>query len=268
MLMNIATSVVQSLKIELTFDNSKVKVREISQGDLIHLEYNDYGKRRVIDGKVLKICTSLTTNVDQWYFIVDGSLDYNSERVRVCPNHVLDIEIIQKHDAICYVATPNDSTRITNIRLRDNRVLEISNDNGYTWIEMVRLFSEDDLPYPPLPPTIEEINESLNRVIKQLKSTDDKLAAVEKAVEELHEIDIEVEPEEPPKEEPSTPEEMMTKLLETVNSIGDRMSALEDKVGEYHKAVEETAPPKEDAGTGEDTTGSFETGSSDNIVSE
>ena len=132
MLMNIENSIVQSLKVSLTFDNNKTKEREISVGDLCYFEFNKNGARKTIEGKVVKINCNNTSNSNSWVVIVDGSLDFKGQMERISPNNILDVDIIQKHDAKGYIGTPNDSSRITDMRLV-NGYLQVSTDGGYSW---------------------------------------------------------------------------------------------------------------------------------------
>lgn len=153
MLMNIECSIVQSLKVSLTFDNGKTKEREIATGDLCYFEFNKNGKRKTIEGKVTKIGLSNTVDSKSWFIIVDGSLDFSGQMERFCPNQILDVDIIQKHDTVDYVATPNDSTRITNIRLFDG-CLQLSTDGGYSWVIPKNIrppFVEDEEGYSESP---------------------------------------------------------------------------------------------------------------------
>lgn len=131
-LMNIECSVIESLKIALTFDDNKVKEREIAVGDLCSFEFNKNGRRKMIEGKIIKICAADVTNTSSWYIIVDGSMDYFGQMERFCPNQILDVDIIQKHDTLQYISTPNDSTRISSIRVVEG-VLQVSTDGGYSW---------------------------------------------------------------------------------------------------------------------------------------
>ena len=132
MLMNIESSISQSIVISLTFDNGKNKKYEISVGDLCSFEFNKNGRRKMIEGKVIKIFASETVDSKSWYIVVDGSLDFAGQTERFCPNNILDMNIIQKHDAVQYISSPNDSTRVTDIKL-DNGVLMVSIDGGYSW---------------------------------------------------------------------------------------------------------------------------------------
>lgn len=132
MLMNIDCSIIQSIKVSLTFDNNKIKEREISVGDLCMFEFNKNGKRKMIEGRVIKICAGDTLDVKAWYIIVDGSLSFAGQTERFCPTQILDVDVIQKHDAKSYVETPNDSTRVTHIAVK-NGYLKVSTDGGYSY---------------------------------------------------------------------------------------------------------------------------------------
>lgn len=146
MLMNIDCSIVQSIKVALTFDDNKTKEREISTGDLAYFEYNKNGKRKIIEGKVVKIGASDTTDAKSWFIVVDGSLDFSGQMERFSPTQILDCDILQKHDSVQYIATPNDSTRITDIRLC-NGVLQVSIDGGYSWITPKTKAEKDEGPW-------------------------------------------------------------------------------------------------------------------------
>lgn len=132
MLMNIDCSIVQSLKVSLTFDNNKTKEREISKGDLCYFKFNKNGTIREIEGKVVKIGLNNSTNANSWFIVVDGSLDFSGQMERFAPTNILDVDIIQKHDTKEYISTPNDSTRITDMRYV-NGYLQVSVDGGYSY---------------------------------------------------------------------------------------------------------------------------------------
>lgn len=146
MLMNLDCSIVQSIKVSLTFDNNKVKEREISVGDLCMFEFNKNGKRKTIEGKVVKICAGETVDVRSWYIIVDGSLSFSGQMERFCPTQILDVDVIQKHDAKTYIGSPNDSTRITDMKYEDG-CLKVSIDGGYSFfIPKIKFSKEGDIP--------------------------------------------------------------------------------------------------------------------------
>lgn len=133
MLINIECSIVQSLKVSLTFDNNRTKEREIAIGDLCSFVFHKDGMKREIEGKVIKIGMNNTANTKSWYIIVDGSLDYAGQQVRFCPDNILDCDVIKRHDEKQYISTPNDETRVTNIRL-NNGFLQVSIDGGYSYM--------------------------------------------------------------------------------------------------------------------------------------
>lgn len=141
MLLNNTCTIVQSLNISLTFDDGKVKEREITVGDLCSFEYNKNGKRKKIEGIVAKIIASETLNPNRWMIMVDGSLDCVGQIDRFCPSQILDIDIIRKKTDRQYIATPNDSTKISEIRFY-NGYLQLSIDGGYSW------FTPRNIKYP------------------------------------------------------------------------------------------------------------------------
>lgn len=195
MLMSIDCSIIQNLKVRLTFDNNQVKEREIAVGDLVYVEFNENGKRRAIEGKVLKIGLSNTTNTNSWYVIVDGSLDFSGERVRFNPNQILDLDIIQKHDSVLYVSTPNDSTRVNAIRIYDG-ILQVSVDNGYSWItpnannqiqEEEGSTGDDNQSVPPCP----NKPDKLDAILKVIKSMNSRIDGLQNQIDDFHATDLE-----------------------------------------------------------------------------
>jgi hypothetical protein len=106
-------------------------------------EFNKNGKRKHVEGKVIKIVASDTTDSRGWYIIVDGSIDFSGQMERFCPNQILDVEVIQKHDLALYISTPNDSTHITDMRVVDG-LLQVSIDGGYSWITPKNYSPEED----------------------------------------------------------------------------------------------------------------------------
>ena len=84
MLMDIKCSPVTSIKVELKFDDMSTKVCVLGVGDLVDIVYNANGLRKRIEGKVLKV-SAVGTDPRAWYIIVDGSDDFDSDRVKFSP---------------------------------------------------------------------------------------------------------------------------------------------------------------------------------------
>lgn len=133
MLINIECCIVPSLKVSLTFDNGRTKEREIATGDLCSFTYFKDGKKKTIEGKVVKIVMDNSVNVKSWYIVVDGSMSFDGKLDRFCPENILDVDIIRKHNEANYIASPDDETKVTNIRLNEG-FLQVSKDGGYSWM--------------------------------------------------------------------------------------------------------------------------------------
>ena len=121
---------VSSIKLKLTFDDGSYKERTISTNDLIEAEYNANGLRKKITGKVVKVST-VGTDPNGWYIIVDGSDDFDSAKARFSPMSVIDIEIIRKAEALDTIQTPIDNTGIPYLRVIHG-YLQYSRD-GIKW---------------------------------------------------------------------------------------------------------------------------------------
>lgn len=133
MLMNIKCSAVTSIQVFLKFDDESTKNVVVSKGDLIEVEFNQNGLRKHVEGKVLKICTN-SGDPKGWYIIVDSSDDFESSQAKFSPMNILDIEIIQRADAVRYIETPSDCTGIRGLRVVKGR-LQYTID-GFNWNEL------------------------------------------------------------------------------------------------------------------------------------
>lgn len=130
MLMNIKCSAVTSVLVELSFDDKSTKNCLIGLGDLIEVDYNANGLRKHAQGKVIKI-SAVGTDPKGWYIIVDGSDDFDSNKVRFSPASILDVEIIRKADTLNVVQTPIGHEGVPYIRIIKGR-LQWSRD-GVNW---------------------------------------------------------------------------------------------------------------------------------------
>ena len=130
MLMNIKCTAVTSIMVNLLFDDKSTKNALIALGDLIEVEYNANGLRKHAQGKVIKI-SAVGTDPKGWYIIVDGSDDFDSNKVRFSPASILDVEIIRKADTLNVVQTPIGHEGVPFIRIIKGR-LQWSRD-GVNW---------------------------------------------------------------------------------------------------------------------------------------
>ena len=130
MLMNIKCSAVTSIRVNLTYDNGSVHDAIIAVGDLIDVVYNANGMRKRACGRVL-VVSAADVNPKSWYIIVDGSDDFASDKARLCPMNILELEVIAKGDAIDTVRTVKGDMAVPYLRIVKGR-LQWSKD-GCSW---------------------------------------------------------------------------------------------------------------------------------------
>lgn len=130
MLMNIKCSAVTSIRVNLTYDNGAVKDAIIAVGDLIDVVYNANGMRKRACGRVL-VVSAATADPKSWYIIVDGSDDFASDKARLCPMNILELEIIAKGDNIDTVRTVKGDNAVPYLRIVKGQ-LQWSKD-GCSW---------------------------------------------------------------------------------------------------------------------------------------
>lgn len=186
MLLSSNVSKVESLRIELTFDNEQKKVSEIAVGDLVQMEYSDRGIRRKIEGKIVKISTGDHVNVSSWYIVVDGSLMCEHHMARVSPNQILDLDVIQKRNTLQPITTPNTAGRIDMIQFLDG-YLQISLDGGFSWIKVGQQITNCPIePGPSIPLLPEEITETLVTVKQDLSVLSTEVSSLKEKVQWYH----------------------------------------------------------------------------------
>lgn len=130
MLMDIKCSAVTSIAVHLEFDDGHKKDRVIALGDLIEVEYNANGLRKKAEGKVINIST-IGADPKQWYIILDGSDDFDSNKVRFSPMSILNVDIIRKADTLNMIRTPIGLEGVPYLRIIKGR-LQYSKD-GFVW---------------------------------------------------------------------------------------------------------------------------------------
>lgn len=176
MLMDIKCSVVSSIKVNLLFDDKSTKEALIAIGDLVSIIYNANGLRKHVEGKVIKI-SAVGTDPKGWYIIVDGSDDFESDKVKFSPASILDVEVIRKADTLNTIQTPIGYEGVPYLRIVKGR-LQYSKD-GYNW-RRINVDSRDIIedaegtvpddgscpkpgpaphPHPPIPPCPEKHSE-------------------------------------------------------------------------------------------------------------
>lgn len=134
MLLDIKCSTVTSIAVRLSFDDGSSKNAVISLNDLIDVEYNFNGSRKLFQGKVISISAN---GIDPkgWYIIVDGSGDFESNQARFSPMSILDINVIRRGDSVKYIETPIDSSGIMGLRVINHGVLQYTCD-GFHWADV------------------------------------------------------------------------------------------------------------------------------------
>lgn len=130
MLLDIKSKAISSIKLELRFDDNRIKKCTVAIGDLIDVLYNGNGQQKRIVGRVAAIST-VGTDTKNWYIIVDGSDDFATRNARFSPDYILDIEIIRKAGQDEFVRTPLGETGAPYVRENKGR-FQISKD-GRKW---------------------------------------------------------------------------------------------------------------------------------------
>ena len=162
MLLRNCCHVVECLKVDLYFDDDSEKHITICEKDIIHIVWNNNGRKDIIRGKVKQINSTrdyLVDNKESSYIIVDGSDIYNGKTVKIRFDHILDCEMIEKFDENLIVKTVcNKEEAINRLKLVDGKLF-VSQDNGETWIGGLEI-------EPPVvdenPPVVEDDNSDTN----------------------------------------------------------------------------------------------------------
>ena len=132
MLLDIKCSTVLSFQIDLKYDDQRAdKSVVVSVGDLVDVDFNYNGCRKLIQGRVIKLYAE-GADPKKWYMIVDSADMYSSDTYKFSPMNVLDITIISKADAVQYISTPNDYTNIRALRIVKG-TLQYTQD-GVNWM--------------------------------------------------------------------------------------------------------------------------------------
>lgn len=130
MTLEVKCSVIQSIKVNLKFEDGMCKERVIGVGDLIDVDFNCNGIRKSIEGRVVKVYVE-GSDARRWYIIVDSSDDFDATQYKFSPMNIIDLEIIKKKDATQYIETTNDFTNIRALRIVHGR-LQYTQD-GHNW---------------------------------------------------------------------------------------------------------------------------------------
>lgn len=148
MLMNISYDIIESAVISLVFDDETVKKIKVNVDDTIKVSFNKNGIRKNIDGIVKRIFIDDHHHAanhcckPKWVMIVDGSSYGTSAVERVELDKILDINIIKRANDTTGITSPVGDSNITDFRLVGN-ILQLSTDNGQTWLKVITLPNED-----------------------------------------------------------------------------------------------------------------------------
>ena len=137
MLLRNCCHIIESVKINLYFDDNSEKHMIINEKDIVRIVWNNNGRKDTIRGKVKQIKSNknyLTDNKESSYIIVDGSDVYKGIVAKIRFDHILDCDMIEKFDEDLLIKTVcNNKEAVNKIKLVDNKLF-ISQDNGETWI--------------------------------------------------------------------------------------------------------------------------------------
>ena len=146
MLLKNCCHVVQSLKVNLYFDDDTEKHLIINEKDIVRVVYNNNGMKSTIQGKVTKI-KSEDYHVDRKgasYIIIDGSDVYEGNCARIRFDHILDCDIIEKFDEQLFVKTVSDKTQsINKIKLVDDKLYVFREAFG-EWVGGISIIPQVD----------------------------------------------------------------------------------------------------------------------------
>ena len=157
MLVDIKCSAIVSLKIDLTYDDSRANKSEVvSVGDLIDVDFNYNGCRvNNVEGRVLKIYAE-GSDPKKWYILLDSADPFESKTYKFSPMNILDLTVIQRESATQYIYSTNDYTNIKGMR-EVKGTLQYTKD-GVNWIPFhiyPEYIIEDESygtrPKPPIP---------------------------------------------------------------------------------------------------------------------
>ena len=130
MLLDIKCDAVTSIHVHLTFDDEMVKDCIVANGDLVDVCYNANGLRKHIIGRVVNI-SAVGPDPVGWYFVVDGSDDFEGRFARFSPMNILNIDILRKADMEKFVRTVIGDSAVPYLREVKGR-LQYSKD-GIDW---------------------------------------------------------------------------------------------------------------------------------------
>ncbi len=185
MVMRVSSEVEQSLNVTITYDDGTVKCKVISVGDYVSVAYNFNGARRIAVGTVSGIHAnpaSKQTSRKDWYFIVNNDDpevgNYGTTKILVV--NLIDVEILRMKNQVNPISSPNNSMRVTNMRIKAG-YLQVSNNNGRSW----KTVGADPLSDIDIPEH-QDIHDKLHAMIgsDQYETSDDLIRGIEELIKE------------------------------------------------------------------------------------
>ena len=132
MLLDIKCSTIISFQIDLKYDDTRAdKSVVVSVGDLVDVDFNYNGCRKLVQGRIIKLYAE-GSDPKKWYILLDSADMYSSDTYKFSPMNILDITVISKKDAEQAIISPNDYTNIKMLRIVKNQ-LQYTQD-GVNWL--------------------------------------------------------------------------------------------------------------------------------------
>jgi len=182
--MKINCEVEQNLSITITYDDGTMKTKLIGIGDYVSVAYNHNGSRRLITGTISSIRAnpaSMKTTKNDWYFVVNSDdPEARMGSVKILVLNLIDIEVLRMRRQGVHINTPNNSMRVTDIRLKAG-YLQVSNNNGRSW-KTVGLEPVSDIDIPES----QELHDKLHAMIgsDQYETSDDLIRGIEMLIKD------------------------------------------------------------------------------------
>lgn len=145
MVMKVDCVVEQTLVITLSYDDDTSNTQVVSIGDTVTIDYNKNGNRRVITGIVSTIHAdpyNAKCNRKDWYITVSAEDEFGGY-AKIPIFNILNVEVLHKKRAVNVINTPNDKTRVTDMRCKGS-ILQISQNNGRSWFNVLYKLIPDD----------------------------------------------------------------------------------------------------------------------------
>lgn len=139
MLLSIKYDVINSLDINLVFDDNTTKFVHVSPGDIVECAFAKNGCRKEIEGTVKQIVLDSNPCKKQaWYMIVDASTCGMAHVERIEIAKILDIDVLRRASNSLPITTPGTRMMVTDFRMNGD-FLEVSTDFGKHWFKVAEI---------------------------------------------------------------------------------------------------------------------------------